>query len=93
MKIDIERIEKLAALRLDESEKESIAKDLEEIISYFENLKEVDTTGVEPMVYGEKIELVLREDVVKDGLTIKDLERLRELFGDGYFKVKRIIGE
>lgn len=93
MKIDLERIEKLAALRLDESEKESIAKDLEEIISYFENLKEADTTGVEPMVYGKKIELVLREDVVKDGLTIKDLERLRELFGDGYFKVKRIIGE
>ncbi|BAL80752.1 Asp-tRNA(Asn)/Glu-tRNA(Gln) amidotransferase subunit GatC [Caldisericum exile] len=93
MKIDLERIEKLSALKLDESEKEAILKDLEEIIGYFENLKEVDTEGVEPMVYGEKIELFLRDDIVKDGLHLKDLEQLRELFGDGFFRVKRIIGE
>lgn len=93
MKIDLERIEKLAALKLDEGEKDSMLKDLEEIIGYFENLKEVETENVEPMIYGEKIELILREDDVKEGLSIKDIERLRELFGDGYIRVKRIIGD
>ncbi|MFU2157467.1 MULTISPECIES: Asp-tRNA(Asn)/Glu-tRNA(Gln) amidotransferase subunit GatC [Caldisericum] len=93
MKIELERIEKLAALKLDENERGSMLKDLEDIINYFENLKEVETDSIEPMVYGEKIELVLRDDIVEDSLHLTDLKRLRELFGDGFFRVRRIIGE
>jgi len=93
MKIDLEKIEKLAALKLSDEEKVSLEKDLEEIISYFENLKEVDTFDVSEMVYSENAELFLRDDEVKEGLSQKDLKLLRELYLDGFFKVKKIIGE
>lgn len=93
MKIDLERIEALAAIKLEENERESIEHDLSNIIAYFENLKEVDTSSVEPLIYMDEARLNLREDMVKDGLKKADIERLRELFGDGFFKVKKIIGE
>jgi len=93
MKIDLERIETLAAIKLEENERESIENDLSNIIAYFENLKEVDTSSVEPLIYMDEARLNLREDMVKDGLKKADIEKLRELFGDGFFKVKKIIGE
>ncbi|MEF3245014.1 MAG: Asp-tRNA(Asn)/Glu-tRNA(Gln) amidotransferase subunit GatC [Caldisericaceae bacterium] len=93
MKIDLEKIEKLSALKLSGEERTKILKDIEEIISYFDNLKEVDTENVEPMVYLNESKLFLRKDEIKVGLSVKDIEKLRELFYDGFFKVKRIIGE
>jgi aspartyl-tRNA(Asn)/glutamyl-tRNA(Gln) amidotransferase subunit C len=90
---DIEKIERLAALKLQGEEKESIIKDLEEILNYFNILKEVNTEDVEPLVYTEEIKLFLRKDEIKEGLPIKEVEKNRELFGDNFFKVKKIVGE
>jgi aspartyl-tRNA(Asn)/glutamyl-tRNA(Gln) amidotransferase subunit C len=93
MKIDLERIEALAAIKLDESDRKNIEHDLSDIINYFENLKEVDTSSVEPLIYMDEARLNLRGDEIKDGLKKADIEKMRELFGDGFFKVKKIIGE
>lgn len=93
MKIDLERIEALSAIKLDESDRKNIEHDLSDIINYFENLKEVDTSSVEPLIYMDEARLNLREDEIKDGLKKADIEKMRELFGDGFFKVKKIIGE
>jgi len=90
---DIEKNERLAALKLKGEEKESITKDLEEILNYFNILKEVNTEDVEPLVYTEEIKLFLRKDEIKEGLPIKEVEKNRELFGDNFFKVKKIVGE
>lgn len=90
---NIEKIERLAALKLQGEEKESITKDLEEILNYFNILKEVNTEDVEPLVYTEEIKLFLRKDEIKEGLPIKEVEKNRELFGDNFFKVKKIVGE
>ncbi len=93
MKIDLERIEAIAAIKLDESDRKNIEHDLSDIINYFENLKEVDTSSVEPLIYMDEARLNLRGDEIKDGLKKADIEKMRELFGDGFFKVKKIIGE
>ncbi|MCX6087867.1 MAG: Asp-tRNA(Asn)/Glu-tRNA(Gln) amidotransferase subunit GatC [Caldiserica bacterium] len=90
---NIEKIERLAALKLQGEEKESITKDLEEILNYFNILKEVNTEDVEPLVYTEEIKLFLRKDEIKEGLPIKEVEKNRELFGDNFFKVKKIVRE
>lgn len=90
---NIEKIERLAALKLQGEEKESITKDLEEILNHFNILKEVNTEDVEPLVYTEKIKLFLRKDEIKEGLPIKEAEKNRELFGDNFFKVKKIVRE
>ncbi len=91
--IDIEKIEKLAALKLKKEEKEKIQKDLKEIIHHFEVLKEIDTDGVEPYVYMKGARLFLRKDQVKKGLNKEDLKKNRILSQDKFYKVKRIMGD
>ena len=54
MKIDdrmIEKIAGLAYLEFGDEEKEEIRQDLEEILTFVEKLKELDTDDVEPLVY------------------------------------------
>ncbi len=91
--IELEKYEKLAALNLDDEEKEKIKKDLEEIINYFEMLKEVNTEGMEPYVYTKGAKLFLRKDVPGKTLDKKALEKNRKLFDGKFYKVKKIIGD
>ncbi len=91
--IDYDRIEALCSLRLEGEQRERILKDLKEIIAYFEMLKEVDTDNVEPLVYTKGVKLFLRKDEPCECLPKNSLERNRKLFGDGFFRVRRIIGE
>ncbi|MCD6426814.1 MAG: Asp-tRNA(Asn)/Glu-tRNA(Gln) amidotransferase subunit GatC [Caldisericaceae bacterium] len=91
--IDLKKYEKLAALNLSKEEKEKIEKDLEEIINYFEMLKEVNTEGVEPYVYTKGAKLFLRKDVPGKTLDKKALEKNRKLFDGKFYKVKKIMGD
>ncbi|NQT49155.1 Asp-tRNA(Asn)/Glu-tRNA(Gln) amidotransferase subunit GatC [Candidatus Kuenenbacteria bacterium] len=68
MAISKERIEHLANLaRLDitEKEKEKYAEQISSILDYFEQLKELDTEGVEPMSHVFDLQNIDREDKVK----------------------------
>lgn len=65
MKIDdqiIEKISGLAHLEFGEEEKEKIRQDLEQILTFVEKLRELDTDKVEPLVYLSDKKDVLRED-------------------------------
>ncbi len=91
--IDIDKIEQLAALKLKEKEKKTILNDLEEIIHYFEILKEVNTENVEPQIYTKRAHLFLRKDKTENGLRKEDLEKNKTLARENFYKVKHIIGE
>jgi len=43
----LEKLEKLSHLRIDESKREEILHQLNEIVSYVENLNELDTEGLD----------------------------------------------
>lgn len=47
----VDRIAELARLEFNEEEKKNITKDLNRILDFVEKLSEVDTEGVEPLVY------------------------------------------
>ena len=47
-KQEVEKVAKLARLELTESEKAAFAKQLSQILTHVETLKQYDTTGVEP---------------------------------------------
>lgn len=65
-KQEIEHIALLARLGLTEEEKEKFAKQLSSILDYVEQLKEIDTDGVEPTAQVTGLENVMREDVMAD---------------------------
>lgn len=58
----VRHVAKLARLNLTEGEVHLFSSQLGEILNYFKQLDEVDTTGVEPMAHALPITNVLRED-------------------------------
>ncbi len=60
----MENAEILAKLTLEPEEREAVVEKLEEILDYVEKLNELDTDGVEPLVYISDQQNVFREDVV-----------------------------
>jgi aspartyl-tRNA(Asn)/glutamyl-tRNA(Gln) amidotransferase subunit C len=57
----------LARIRLSETELEPLADELSHILTWVEQLNEVDTTGVAPMASAAAASLPMRDDAVTDG--------------------------
>ncbi|MBI4160239.1 Asp-tRNA(Asn)/Glu-tRNA(Gln) amidotransferase subunit GatC [Candidatus Wolfebacteria bacterium] len=58
----LEYLAELARIDITGMDEEKLAKDLEAILAYFEELKEVDTEGVEPMAGGTMEVNIVRDD-------------------------------
>ena len=68
----VEHVAKLAALRLEKGEVETLTRELAAIVGYVEELAQVDTAGVEPTSHvqaGASGEAGLRPDIVQPGLS------------------------
>jgi len=59
---DVEYVAKLAKLKLSETEKRKFQKELDKIITYIDQLNQVDTENVPPTSHVIPMENVLRED-------------------------------
>ena len=96
MKLDkkeIEHIADLARLELSEEEFEKFGSQLSDVLSYIDQLQEVDTSGVEETAQVTGLTNALREDVAmsweKDELEIA-FKQAPE-FEDRQIKVKRVL--
>jgi len=91
MKVDIEKVARLARLELSEKEKETFGNQLEQILTYMEQLNRLDTTGVEPTSHAIPIHNAFREDEMEPSFLQKEVLGLAPEEEDGHFKVPRII--
>jgi aspartyl-tRNA(Asn)/glutamyl-tRNA(Gln) amidotransferase subunit C len=94
MKVDkalISKLEKLARLKLDVEEKESIQKDLTNILDMVEKLNEVKTEGVEPLIHISEETNVLRTDEVKHQLSRAEALSNAPKTDGTYFLVPKVI--
>jgi aspartyl-tRNA(Asn)/glutamyl-tRNA(Gln) amidotransferase subunit C len=91
MKIDIKHIAKLANLPLLSSEADRLEKQLEETLSYVEELNSVDTKNIEPTSQVTGLENVTRDDVTKPSLTQDQALSNTTSKHNGFFKVKAIL--
>lgn len=67
-KEEVEKVALLARLRLSDNELASMTQQLSQVLGYIEQLEELDTTDVEPMVHAVELENVLVDDVLVDSL-------------------------
>lgn len=89
---EVQHIAKLARLGLTEKETEKHQKELSSILDYIENLKEVDTSGVEPTSHSILVENVMRSDESqKPGAKSQGLMKLAPQTKNGHLKVKSIL--
>ena len=88
---DVEKVAKLARLEVSPAEKEAFAKQLSQILTHVEKLKQYDTQGIEPTAAVLGAVNVFREDIVRPSLPVdKALTNAPEREGDA-FAVPKII--
>jgi aspartyl-tRNA(Asn)/glutamyl-tRNA(Gln) amidotransferase subunit C len=91
MKININRVATLASLPLTDEEKKKLESQLEETLTYIEQLEEVDTKNVEPTSQVTGLENVTRTDKAKPSLTQEEaLSNVTEKH-NGYVMVPGIL--
>jgi len=91
MKMDIEKVARLARLELSEEEKEIFGNQMEQILTYMEQLNRLDTSGVEPTSHAIPIDNVFRDDEVKPSFPHEEVLAIAPDEEEGHFKVPRII--
>ncbi len=94
MKIDknlISRIEHLARLQLSEEERTQIQGDLNNILQMVSKLDELDTEGVEPLVYMTDQVNIMREDEVKNQVPRTEGLKNAPDKNEQFFKVPKVI--
>lgn len=85
-------IANLAKLKLSDDEKKMFTTQLGEIINYFQQLNELDTSNVIPAFKAIKGENVFREDKIEKGIEIHDaLKNAPDVEGN-LFKVPKMKG-
>jgi aspartyl-tRNA(Asn)/glutamyl-tRNA(Gln) amidotransferase subunit C len=67
-------------------------QDLEKILEMCEKLNEVDTEGVEPLIYMSDNENVLREDEVVQSISHEDALKNAPKKDSDFFRVPKVIG-
>lgn len=92
-KATVDHIANLARLEFENEAKEEMVKDLSNIVSFVEKLNELDTTGVEPLIYLTDEVNVLREDDVKQEITQKEALLNAPQKDSDYFKVPKVLSK
>ena len=94
MKLNNETISKiahLARLEVNESEREVLLDDMNKILDFMEKLNELDTTGVEPLIYLTDEVNVYREDEVQKEITVEEALHNAPNQDGVYFRIAKVI--
>ena len=95
MQIDdalLTKLEKLSFLKISDDKREEIVEQLSEIVSFVDNLSELNTDGVESVFAMSDKETPLREDTVQSKPTVgEDILTHAPQSADNFFIVPKII--
>jgi aspartyl-tRNA(Asn)/glutamyl-tRNA(Gln) amidotransferase subunit C len=85
------KLENLTRLELSEGERTKVQGSLNDILKMVDKLNELNTEGVEPLVYVNEEITSLREDKVSHELTQKQALQNAPNHNEKYFKVPKVI--
>ncbi|WP_079478671.1 Asp-tRNA(Asn)/Glu-tRNA(Gln) amidotransferase subunit GatC [Halobacillus salinus] len=90
-KEEVKHVANLARLAVTEEEADTFTKQLDDIITYAEQLNELDTTGVEPTTHVLDLKNVMRKDEPKKWIEKEDAMKNAPDHQDGQFKVPSVL--
>ena len=90
---EVEHVARLARLALDAGEKDRMRSQLDAILGYVEQLRRVDTAGVEPTAHVLPLANVMRDDEVRPSYPVEAMLANAPEARDGQFRVPRILEE
>ena len=90
-KTTVSRVARLARINIDDDRLEPMAQELSAIMSWIEQLNEVNTDDVEPLASVTGHALPMRQDVVSDGdMSEKVVQNAPESMS-GFFVVPKVV--
>lgn len=81
----------LSRLNFDEAEQQEIKSDLQQMIAFVEQLSEIDTTGIEPLLHVTARKNVFREDVIVQTTSRKEALQNVPDHDEKYIRVPKVI--
>jgi aspartyl-tRNA(Asn)/glutamyl-tRNA(Gln) amidotransferase subunit C len=87
----INKVADLARIAIEDKEVDTLIMDMNKILTFMEKLNELDTVGVEPLVYMNHEENMWREDKVKHEISSFDGLKNAARHNDSFFFVPKII--
>lgn len=94
MKLDAETLAKIAHLSrldIDEKETDKMLRDMSNMLTFVEKLNEVNTDGIEPLTTMSHEVNALREDVVKQDLSHKEVLQNAPKKDAEFFRVPKVL--
>ncbi|HNX26800.1 MAG TPA: Asp-tRNA(Asn)/Glu-tRNA(Gln) amidotransferase subunit GatC [Phycisphaerae bacterium] len=89
----VRHIGQLSRIELTDAEVETFAKQLGDVLKYFDKLNELDTDGVQPMAHAVELVNVLADDVVSPGLTVEQALANAPAREGNFYKVPKVLGD
>ena len=87
----IQDIAKLSKLKFDDSAEEKMKADLEKMLAFVNKLNEIDTEGIDPLIYMSEEVNVLREDKISENTSQEDALKNAPEKDSDYFKVPIVL--
>ena len=88
---EVKRLARLARLRLEPAQLQSLGRDLAQVLEWMGQLGEVDVSQIEPMVHPHADRLSLRLDLADGGAPREELQRSAPSTEAGYYLVPPVI--
>lgn len=89
--LDVRYVADLVRLRLTEDEIAELQPQLDQVLSYIEQLDEVNVEGIEPTAHASAVYNVFRADVPRDGFTQEQATANAPHSGHGLFLVPKVV--
>lgn len=87
----VDRIAELSRLEFSEDEKVEITSDMNKMLDFVDQLSEIDTEGVEPLVYMLDEKTPMRKDEVIQDITQEQALKNAPLKDSDFIKVPKVI--
>ncbi|WED44525.1 Asp-tRNA(Asn)/Glu-tRNA(Gln) amidotransferase subunit GatC [Legionella cardiaca] len=88
---DLNNIKQLAYLDAESNSNEKLTEEINAIIDFVEQLKQIDTMGVAPLFHPFDLHQRLRADVVSEEDCADQLEQIAPLFENDLYLVPKVI--
>ncbi|MCF8202986.1 MAG: Asp-tRNA(Asn)/Glu-tRNA(Gln) amidotransferase subunit GatC [Crocinitomicaceae bacterium] len=87
----LDHIANLSKLSFEGSEKEAIRQDLQRMIAFVDKLSELDTTGVEPLIFMSNEVNRLRDDITEQSVSHEEALRNAPKKDSDYFRIPKVL--
>lgn len=91
--LDIDYVARLARLALTDAEKQAFAQQLGDVLTYIDQLKAVDVSGVEPTAHAFEVVNVWQDDVPGEALPVEKALRNAPAARDHMIVVPKVVDD